>query len=147
MELPLLLVSSLGGVATEYSLVTATALPPPHAIYHLICLFLRILMRPLWTLVDACLVGYPSFPSSESYSDAPATSHILFDSYRLPDSDETLVDFFQPLVAESLLLLVSSTHGVATPCYLVTASEGPQPRVLYHSICLVCRTLMRPLRT
>ena len=53
LELPLLLVSSPGGVATEFSLVTATGVPPHRALYHSIRLVRRILMRPLRTLADA----------------------------------------------------------------------------------------------
>ena len=47
LELLILLVSSPGGVATEFSLVTATGMPPPRALYHSIRLVRRILMRPL----------------------------------------------------------------------------------------------------
>ena len=106
VELPLLLVSSAGGVATEFSLVTATGVPPPRALYHSIHLVRRILMRPLQTLADSWLVCYPSFPSTESYSHYPAMSHIPFDSSCPPDSNETLEDSIRPLVVELLLLLV-----------------------------------------
>ena len=42
---------------------------------------------------------------------------------------------------------MSSPGGVPTDVLLVTATGGPQPRALYHSIRLVRRILMRPLRT
>ena len=42
---------------------------------------------------------------------------------------------------------MSSPGGVPTDFSLVTASGGPQPRAIYHSIRLVRRILMRPLRT
>ena len=147
LELPLLLVSFPGGVATEFSLVTATGVPPPRAIYHLIRLVRRILMRPLRTLADAWLVRYPSFSSTQSYSHALATCHIPFDSSRPPDSNETLADSIRPLVVELPLLLVSIPGGVTTEVSLVTATGGPPPRALYHSIRLVRGILMRPLRT
>ena len=112
LELPLLLVSFPGGVATEFSLVTATGGPQPRAIYHSIRLVRQILMRPLRTLADAWLVRYPSFSSTESYSHAPATNHIPFDSSCPPDSDKSLADSIRPLVVELPLLLVSSPGGV-----------------------------------
>ena len=107
LELRLLLVSSPGGVATEFSLVTAIGVPPPRALYHSIRLIRQILMGPLRTLVDAWLVRYPSFSSTESYSHAPATSHLPFDSSGPPDSNETLADLIRPLAVELPLLLVS----------------------------------------
>ena len=108
MELPQLLVSSWGGVATEFSLVTATRGAQPRALYHSIRLVRRILMRALWTLADAWLVRYPSFSSTESYTQAPATSHTPFDLSRSPDSNETLADPIRLLDVELLQLLVSS---------------------------------------
>ena len=81
-------------------------------------------MRPLRTLADAWLVRYPSFSSTESYSHAPATGHIPFDSSCPPDSNDTLADSIRPLVVELPLLLVSSPGGVATEFSLVTATEG-----------------------
>ena len=45
------------------------------------------------------------------------------------------------------LLLVSIPGGVTTEVSLVTATGGPPPRALYHSIRLVRGILMRPLRT
>ena len=65
-------------------------------------------MRPLRTLAAAWLVRYPSFSSTESYSHAPATSHIPFNSSRPPDSNETLADLIRPLAVELPLLLMSS---------------------------------------
>ena len=84
-------------------------------------------MRSLWTLADALLVRYPSFSSTESYSHAPATSHIPFDSSHPPDSNETLADSIRPLAVELPQLLVSFPGGVATEFSLVTATGGPQP--------------------
>ena len=104
-------------------------------------------MRPLRTLADVWLVRYPSFSSTESYSYATATSHIPIDSSRPADSNETLADSIRPLVIELPQLLVRSPGGVPTDVSLVTATGGPQPRALYHSIRLVRRILMRPLRT
>ena len=98
VKLPHVLVSSSGGVPTDFSLVTATGGPQPRAIYHSIRLFRRILMRPLPTLADSWLVSSPSFSSTESYSFATASSHIPFDSPRPPDSNETFADPSGPLV-------------------------------------------------
>ena len=47
MELTQLLASSRGGVATDFSLVTATGVLQPRAIYHSNRLVRRILIRPL----------------------------------------------------------------------------------------------------
>ena len=104
-------------------------------------------MRPLRTLVDAWLVRYPSFSCTESYTHATATSHTPIDSSRPADSNETLADSIRPLVIVLPQLLVSLPGGVPTDFSLVTATGGPQPRALYHSIRLVRRILMRPLRT
>ena len=104
-------------------------------------------MRPLRTLAGAWLVRYPSFSCTESYSLATATSHTPIDSPRLADSNETLTDSIRPLVIELPQLLVSSPGEVHTDFSLVTATGGPQPRALYHSIRLVRRFLMRPWRT
>ena len=104
-------------------------------------------MRPLRTLVDPCLVRYPSFSSTESYSYATATSHIPIYSYRPAESNETLTDSIRPLVIELPQLFVSSLGGLPTDFSLVTATGGPQPRALYHSIRLIRRILMRPLPT
>ena len=147
VELPQPLVSSPGGVPTNFSIETATGGPQPRAIYHLIPLVRRILMRPLRTLVDPRLVRYPSFSSTESYSYATATSHIPIDSSRPADSNETLADSIRPLVVELPQPLVSSPGGVPTDFSIETATGGPQPRALYHSIPLVRLILMRPLRT
>ena len=127
VELPQLLVSSPGGVPTDFYLVIATGGPQPRAIYHSICLVCRILMRPLRTLPYPWLVHYPSFSSIESYSYATATSHIPIDSYRPAVSNETLPDGLRPLVVELPQLLVSSPGGVPTDFSLVTATGGPQP--------------------
>ena len=92
IELPLLLVSSPGGVPTDFSPVTATGGPQLQAIYHSIRLVRWILMRSLQTLEDAWLVRYHSFSFTESYSYATATSHIPTDLSRPADSNETLAD-------------------------------------------------------
>ena len=42
---------------------------------------------------------------------------------------------------------MSFPGGVPTDFSLETATGGPQPRAIYHSICLVRRILMGPLRT
>ena len=127
MELTQLLVSFTGGVATDFSLVTATGVLQPQAIYHWNRLVRRILIRPLRTLADACLVCYPSFCSTESYSHAPATSHTAFDSSRPADSNESFADSIRPLAVELTQLLVSSPGGVATDFSLVTATGMLQP--------------------
>ena len=104
-------------------------------------------MRPLRTLADTWLVCYPSFSCTESYSHATTKSHTPIDSARPADSNETLADSIRPLVIELPQRLVSSPGAVPTDVSLVTATCGPQPRALYHSIRLVRRILMRPLRT
>ena len=92
IELHLLLVSSRRGVPTHFSLETATGGPQPRAIYHLIRLVSRILIRSLRTLAEAGLVRYHSFSFTERYSYATATSHIPTDSSRPADCNETLAD-------------------------------------------------------
>ena len=139
--------SFLGGVATDFSLGTATGGPQPRAIYHSIRLVHRILMRPLQALVDAWLVRYPSFSSTESYSHATSTSHTPIDSSRPADSNEILADSIRPLVVELHQLLVSFLGGVPPDFPLVTATGGPQTGAKYHSIRLVRPILIRPLRT
>ena len=104
-------------------------------------------MRPLRTLPDAWLVRYPSFSSKESYSHAPATSHTLFDLSRPADSHKTFADTIRPLAVELTQLLVSFRGGVATDFFRVTATGVLQLRAIYHSIRLVRRILIRPLRT
>ena len=127
MELPQLLVSFLGRVATDFTLVTATGVLQPRAIYHSNRLVRRILMRPLRTLADAWLVRYLSFSSTGCYSQAPATSHIAFNSSRPADSNETPADSIRQLVVELTQLLVRSTGGVATDFILVTTTGVLQP--------------------
>ena len=136
-----------GGVASDFSLVTATGVLQPRAIYHSNRLVRRILIRSLRTLADAWLVCYPSFSSTESYSQAPSTSHTVFNSSRPADSNEALADPIRPLAVELPQLLVSFPGRVATDFTLVTATSVLQPRTIYHSNLLVCRILMRPLRT
>ena len=147
VELPHLLVSFPGGVHTDFSLLTATGGLQLRAIYHSIRLVRRILMRPLRTLADAWLVRYPSFSCTKSYSHATATSHTPIDSSRPADSNETLADSIRPLVVKLHQLLVCSLGGVPTDFSLVTATGGPQPRAIHHSIRLVWRILVRNLRT
>ena len=136
-----------GGLATEFSLATATGVPQPRALYHSIRLVRGILIRPLRTLADAWLVRYPSFSSTESYSHTPSTSNIPFDSSLPPNSNETLADLIRPLAVVLPLLLASFQGGVTTEFSLVTATGMPLPRAIYHSICLARRILMTPLRT
>ena len=104
-------------------------------------------MGLLRTLADAWLVRYPPFSSTESYSHGTATSHTPIDSSHLADSNETLADSIEPLVVELPQLLVSFLGGVPTDFSLVTATDGPQPRAIYHSIRLIRRIPMTPLRT
>ena len=104
-------------------------------------------MKALRTLADAWLVCYPSFSSTESYSQAPATSNTPFDSSRPPDSNETIADSIRPLAVELPQLLVSSPGGVVTEFSLVTATGGPQPQAMHHSIRLIRRILMKALWT
>ena len=120
------------GVATDFSLVTATGEQQPRAIYHSIRLVRRILIRPLRTLADVWLVCYPSFPSTESNSHATATCHTPIDSSCLADSNHTLADSIRPLVVELPQLLVSFPGGVPTDISLVTATGGPQPRAIHY---------------
>ena len=127
--------------------MTATGLLQPRAIYHSIRHVRRILIRPLLILADGRLVRYPSFPSIESYSHAPATGHTAFDSSRPADSNESLTDSIPTLAVELTQLLVSFPGGVATDFSLVTATSVLQPRAIYHSIRHVRRILIRPLRT
>ena len=104
-------------------------------------------MRPLRTLADAWLVRYPPFLSSQSYCHATATSHTPIDSCRPVDSNEALANSIRPLAVELPQLLVSSPGAVPTDISLVTVTGGPQPGAIHHSICLIRRILMGPLRT
>ena len=146
-ELPQLLESSLGGVATDFSLVTARGVPQPRVLYHSIRLFRWILMRHLWTLADNWLFRYPSVSFTGDYSHAPTTSRIPFSLSLPPNSNDTLVDSSWQLAVELPQLLVSSPGRVATEFSLVTDIGVPQPRALYHSIRLVHWVLITPLRT
>ena len=133
VEIPQLLVSSPGGVPTDFSLVTATGGPQPRAIYHSIRLVRRILMTPWRTLVDFWLVRYPSFSSSESYSYATAMSHIPIDSSRPADSNETLPDRIRRLVVELPQLSVSFPFVLVTDLSLLPASDtASSPISVYH---------------
>ena len=147
VELPYLLVSFPGGVHSDISLLAATGGLQLRAIYHSIRLVRRILMKPLRTQAEAWLVRYPSFSSTESYSYDTTTSHTPIDSSRPADSNKTLADSIRPLVVQLHQPLVSSPGGVHTDFSLVTATGGPQPRAIHHSIRLVRRILIRPLRT
>ena len=100
IELTILLVSSPAGVATEFFLQTATCVPQPGGIYHSIRLVCLILIKHLRTLADTWLVTYFSFPFTDSYSHAPTTSHIPFDSSRRLESKKTLADSIRPLVVQ-----------------------------------------------
>ena len=104
-------------------------------------------MRALRTLADTWLVRYPSFSSTKSYTQAPATSHTPFDLSRSPDSNETLADHIPFLNVELPQLLVSSPGLLATEFSLVTATGVPQPRAIYYSIRLISQIQMRPLLT
>ena len=74
-------------------------------------------------------------------------NHIPFDSPRPADSNETLADSIRLLAVELPYLLVSFPGGGNSDFPLLTATDGLQLRAIYHSIRLVRRTLMRPLRT
>ena len=80
------MVSLRNRVGRDLSLITATGVRQPRAIYHLIRLVRRMLMRPLPTLADARLGHYPPFSSTEGDSHDPATSHAPFDLSRPADS-------------------------------------------------------------
>ena len=147
MELPQLLVSFPGRVATDFTLVTATSVLQSRAIYHSNRLVRRILMRPLRTLADAWLVRYLSFSSTGCYSQSPATSHTAFDSSLPAESNEALADSIRPLAVELTQLFVSFPGGAATDFTLVTATGVLQPRAIYHPNRLVRRIVMRPLWT
>ena len=125
--------SFLGGVATDFSLVTATGGRQPRAIYHSILLVHRILMRPLRTLADTCLVRHPPFSSTESYSNATATSHTPTDLSRPADPNETLADSIRPLAVELPQLSVSFPPALITDLSLLPApSSASSPISVYH---------------
>ena len=90
-------------------------------------------MRFLRTLADPLLVHYPSFSSTESYSYATATSHILIDSYRPADSNETLPDGIRPLVVDLPQLSVSFPCAVVTVLSLLPVPDtASSPISIYH---------------
>ena len=133
VELPQLLVSSQGGVPTDFSLVTATGGPQPLVIYHSLCLVCRILMRPFRTLADALLVHYPFFSSTESDSLAPAMGHTPFASSRPADSNETLADSIRQLAVELPELSVSFPCALITDLSLLPAcGTASSPNSVYH---------------
>ena len=70
-----------------------------------------------------------------------------FDSPHLVDSNKTMADSIRPLAGELPQLLVSSSGEAPTDFSLATATVGPQPQAIYHSIPLICQILMRALRT
>ena len=106
VKLPHLLLSTPGGVHTNFSRLTATGGLHLRAIYQSICLVRRILIRPLRTLADAWLVRYPSFSCTESNSHATAMSHTPIDSSRPADSNVTLVDPSRRLVGPLFFLFL-----------------------------------------
>jgi len=100
MEVPHIWVSSPGGLATDLSLRTATGMSQLRAIHHSICDVHRNQMRGIPTRADAWLACYPSLFSTDSYSPSQASSYILFDSSRPPDSNKTLLDWLWLLAVE-----------------------------------------------
>ena len=147
MELPHHLVSTPSGVETDLSLVTATRMPQLSAIYHLNFLIWQILMSSFPILADLSMACCLSCSSTESYSPAHASSHILFDLSSLLDSNKTLADWIRPLAVELPHLLVSSPGEIATRLFLVSAPGMLQLRAIDYSIGLHRWILMSPLRT
>ena len=70
------------------------------AIYHSNRLSEQIRMRVSLTLVDACLVRYPSFDFTASYRHATTASYIPFKPSQWADSDEGLPDPVERLPGE-----------------------------------------------
>ena len=104
-------------------------------------------MRASPTLADACLASYHFFQSTDSYRNATASSHILFDSSRRADSNELPPGSIRPLVLELTTFLTLATQGHPTQNYayreLLSATLMPPLRAIYHSIRLSERIPMR----
>ena len=111
--------------------------------------------KPLADRIRLLVVKWPEFhrwnsnwaDPSDCHRYATASSHIRFDSYCLSDSNKTLADWIRPLAVKLPQLLLSSPGEVATELTLVTATDMPQLRTIYHSIRLVRQILMGSLRT
>ena len=88
-----------------------------------------------------------SCSSTESYSPAHASSHILFDLSYLLDSNKTLADWIRPLAVELPHLLLSSPGEIATKLFPVSTSGMLLLRAIDDSIGHLSRIPMSPLRT
>ena len=79
-----------GELSPFLTLLTATGMPPPRALYYSIRLVRRILIVGSPALADPRLMSYHSFSPADSYRHATASSFIPFDSSRLVDSNRPL---------------------------------------------------------
>ena len=132
-KLPQPLLCFLGGVPTDFSLVTTIDGPQPRAIYYSIHLMRRIQIRPLRTSAVACLVRYPAFSSTESYRDAPSTSHAVSDSSCPAETNVTLADSIRPLALELPQPSVSFPDVSITDLFLLPAPcTASSPISVYH---------------
>ena len=89
-----------GELSLFLTLLTATGMPPPRALYHSIHLVRRILMVRSLGLADPWLMSYHSFSPDDRYRHATASSLIPFDSSRPADSNGPLPGPGGPLADE-----------------------------------------------
>ena len=86
------------------TLLIATGMSPPRALYHSIRLVRRILMVDSPALADPWPMSYHSFSPDDSYRPATTSSLILFDSSRPADPNGPLPGPGGPLADELSLL-------------------------------------------
>jgi len=79
-----------GELSPVLTLLTATGMRPPRALYHSIRLVRRTLMVRSPALADPWPMSYHSFPPDDSYRHATAASLIPFDLSRPADSNGPL---------------------------------------------------------
>jgi len=89
-----------GELSPSLTLLTATGMPPPRALYHSICLVRRILMVRSPALADPWPMSYHSVSPDDSYRHATASSLIPFDSSCPADSNGPLPGPCGPLADE-----------------------------------------------
>jgi len=89
-----------GELSPSLTLLTATGMPPPRALYHSIRLIRWILMVRSPALADPWPMSYHSFSPDDSYKHATASSLIPFDLSHPADSNGPLPGPCGPLADE-----------------------------------------------
>jgi len=89
-----------GELSPSLTLLTATGMPPPRALYHSIRLVRRVLMVRSPALADPWLMSYHSFSPDNSYRHATASSPIPFDLSCPAEPNGPLPESIGPLAME-----------------------------------------------